>query len=61
MVHPKHTYETKPSWGLADRVAQETWEATHRGLTLISIDLRQGSDGAWQPHRTRQAAAETAS
>lgn len=56
MVHPRHTYETKPSWGLADRTARDAWEAAHQGLTLVSIDMREGSDGAWQPHLTRPLA-----
>lgn len=61
MAHPKYTYETKPSWGLADRTARDAWEATHRGLTLVSIDVRQGSAGTWQGHLTRQATTGAAS
>jgi hypothetical protein len=56
MVHPRHTYETKPSWGLADRTARDAWEAAHQGLTLVSVDMREGSDGAWQRHLARPLA-----
>jgi len=48
MVHPRHTYQTKPSRGLAEDAAWDVWRGAYKGLTLEESHLRQGTDGPWE-------------
>lgn len=48
MVHPQHSYQTKPTRKLAESAAWNVSLAGHQGLTLAEIHLRQGPDGPWE-------------
>lgn len=48
MVHPQHSYQTKPTRKSAESAVWNVSLGGHKGLTLAEVHLRQGSDGPWE-------------
>ena len=48
MIHPRHSYQTKPTRQAAELAAWNVSLGGHGGLILAEVHLRQGSDGPWE-------------
>lgn len=60
MIHPRHSYQTKPSRRSAETTAWNVSLGSRKGLTLAEVHLRQGSDGPWEKLPLPKATSITA-